>query len=151
MPSILLPVPHHPQRGDSDCLAACSAMVLGHLGVSIAYDRLLRLLNVTPWGTPGSHLRNLTGLGVEVHYALGSVQQMLQHLVDGHPCIALVRTEHFQHWTYGTDHAVVVVGYDDLGIAINDPAFEQAPHHVSRPEFELAWMDFDYRYATVWR
>jgi len=30
VPSILLSIPHHPQRDDGDCLAACAAMVLDH-------------------------------------------------------------------------------------------------------------------------
>jgi hypothetical protein len=55
MPSTLLPVPHHLQRSDGDCLAACAAMVLAYLGVSVDYDRLLRLsVSPTPtWSLPG--------------------------------------------------------------------------------------------------
>ena len=33
MPNTLLPIPHHLQRSDGDCLAACAAMVLDHLDV----------------------------------------------------------------------------------------------------------------------
>jgi uncharacterized protein YvpB len=55
------------------------------------------------------------------------------------------------YWTYATDHAVLVVGYDEQAVYINDPAFEQAPQRVSRADFELAWLEFDYRYAVIWR
>ena len=44
MPKHLLPVPHHKQREGADCLAACAAMVLSYLGLSVAYERLLKLL-----------------------------------------------------------------------------------------------------------
>ena len=64
MPSTLLTIPHQPQLSDGDCLAACAAMVLEHLGISVGYDRLLRLLDVKPYGAPGSRLKNLGDLGV---------------------------------------------------------------------------------------
>lgn len=37
MPNTLLPIPHHLQRSDSDCLAACAVMALDYLGVSADY------------------------------------------------------------------------------------------------------------------
>ena len=46
MPNILLPIPHQRQRTEADCLAACAAMALTHLGISIAYDQLLNAENV---------------------------------------------------------------------------------------------------------
>ena len=151
MPDTSLAIPHHLQRSDGDCLAACAAMVLNHLSMSISYDRLLRLLDVKPYGTPGSHLKNLTDLGVQVRYARGTLQELFEHLAAGQPCIVRVRTDQLPYWTYVTDHAVVVVGFNDQVVYINDPAFEQAPQRVSHVEFELAWMEFDYRYALIWR
>ena len=126
-------------------------MVLEHLGISVDYDRLLRLLDVKPYGTPGSRLKNLDDLGVNARYALGTLQELLEHLADGKPCIMLVRTEQLPYWSYATDHAIVVVGFDEEAVYVNDPAFEQAPQRVSQADFELAWMEFDYRYAVIWR
>ena len=151
MPNTLLPVPHHLQRSDGDCLAACAAMVLDYLDVSVSYDRLLTLLGVQPYGTPGSRLNNLTDLGVRVHYAQSSLDEILNHLEHGQPCIALVRTDQLPYWTYATDHTVVVIGYDEQEVYINDPFFEQAPQHVSRADFELAWLEFDFRCAVIWQ
>ena len=37
MPKVLLSVPHRSQQSDGDCLAACAAMVLAHLGRAIDY------------------------------------------------------------------------------------------------------------------
>ena len=151
MPNTLLSIPHHPQHSDGDCLAACAAMVLEHLGVSVDYHRLLRLLDVKPYGTPGSHLKNVSDLGVNVSYALGTLQELLEYLADGKPSIVLVRTGQLPYWDYATDHAVVVVGFDEEAVYVNDPAFERAPQRIPQADFELAWMAFDYRYAVIWR
>ena len=151
MPNTLLPIPHHPQRDDGDCLAACAAMVLDYLSVSADYDRLLRLLGVKPYGTPGSRLNNLADLGVHVRYARGTQDELSDYLARGQPCIVLVRTDQLPYWTYATDHAVLVVCFDEQAVYVNDPAFEQAPQRVSHADFELAWLEFDYRYAVIWR
>lgn len=41
-------------------------MALDYQGIVIPYARLLRLLGVKPYGTPGSRLNNLTEQGVYV-------------------------------------------------------------------------------------
>jgi hypothetical protein len=57
VPKVLLSVPHQLQEGDGDCLAACAAMVLAHLGRAIEYARLLRLLDIKPYGAPAGNIR----------------------------------------------------------------------------------------------
>jgi len=151
VPNTLLPIPHHSQRSDGDCLAACAAMVLDHLGVSADYDHLLRLLDVKPYGTPGSRLHNLIDLGVHVRYAQGTIGELFDYLERGQPCIVLVRTDQLPYWTCTTNHAVLIVGFDEQAVYVNDPAFEQAPQRAPRADFELAWLAFDYRYAVIWR
>lgn len=147
MPSILLPVRHLRQHNDADCLAACAAMLLDYLRIEVKYDRLLKLLKVKSFGTPGQNLRLLVGLGIQVTYREGSMEELNQHIANGIPCITLVRTRELNYWSYGTDHAVVVVGFDDQNMYVNDPAFPDYPLPVSMSEFELAWMGFDYRYG----
>ncbi len=44
MPKTLLSVPHQRQLTDGDCLAACVAVVLSHLGRAVDYAELIRLL-----------------------------------------------------------------------------------------------------------
>jgi uncharacterized protein YvpB len=61
----------------------------------------------------------------------------------------LVRTADLPYWDYGTDHALVVVGFDEQNIYVNDPAFDNHPIPISVIEFELAWMAFDYRYSLI--
>jgi len=50
VPNTLLPIPHHLQQSDGDCLAACAAMALNYLDVSVDYGHLLHLLGATPYG-----------------------------------------------------------------------------------------------------
>lgn len=149
MPNILLPVPHKRQRQEADCLAACAAMVLAHIGQPTDYDQLLKLLKVKSFGTSGRNLKNLTSLGIEVIYREGSMEEIKSHLLAGQPCITLVRTAELAYWTYSTDHAVVVVGFDEHTVYLNDPAFNEHPQSADMQKFELAWMDFDYRYCVM--
>lgn len=79
------------------------------------------------------------------------MKTLSEELLRDHPCIVLVRTAELPHWTYVTDHALLVVGLNDQCIYVNDPAFPQAPQEISLANFELAWMAFDYRYAVIWR
>lgn len=149
MPTILLPVPHQPQREDADCLPACAAMVLGYLGKNVSYQRIKTLLKTKSFGTPGHHLRNLADLGIQVLYREGSLSELRDHVANGAPCIVLVRTADLPYWNFATDHAVVVIGFDDQHIFLNDPAFDHHPIPVSQIKFELAWMAFDYRYGCL--
>ena len=151
MPNILLPIPHQRQRQEADCLAACAAMVLAHLKIRVDYKQLLKLLKTKPFGTSGQNLKYLTALGVQVTYREGSLEEIKGHLLSEVPCIVLVRTADLTYWSYSTDHAVVVTGFDDKIIYVNDPAFDTYPISVSVTEFELAWMEFDYRYGTITR
>ena len=59
VPKVLLSVPHRHQQSDGDCLAACAAMVLAHLGHAIDYAQLLRLLQIKPHGAPAGNIRLL--------------------------------------------------------------------------------------------
>lgn len=72
-------------------------------------------------------------------------------LMDGQPVIAFLRTGDLPYWKYQTDHAVVVVGFDDgaQSIYLNDPFFDEAAIAVQREYFELAWLERDYYYATI--
>lgn len=148
MPNFL-PIPHHRQQHNADCLASCAAMVLADLKISIGYDQLFKLLKVRPYGTAGQNLKYLQSLGVKVVYREGSLAELKAHLKMGTPWIVLVRTEDLSYWSYSTDHALVVVGFEERTIYVNDPAFEKVPLAIPETEFELAWMAFDYRYGAI--
>lgn len=74
----------------------------------------------------------------------------LAHAVDQRlPPIAFVRTGLLSCWSRDTQHAPLISGYDDDELLINDPAFLTAPQRVSSKALELAWDEFDNRYAML--
>jgi ABC-type bacteriocin/lantibiotic exporter with double-glycine peptidase domain len=125
------------------------AIVLAHLGKDVSYRRIKNLLKTKSFGTPGHHLLHLTELGLQVLYREGSMEELKAHLAKGDPCIVLVRTKDLNYWNSATDHALVVVGFDERSIFVNDPAFDNHPIAVPLVNFELAWMAFDYRYSCL--
>jgi hypothetical protein len=124
-------------------------MALSHIGKNIRYNRIHKLLGVKAFGTPGHHLRNLTTLGVQVVYREGTLDELKSLILRGTPCITLVRTADLPYWSYATDHAIVVVGFDAHTVFVNDPAFDQHPIEVPVTKFELSWLAFDYRYGYL--
>jgi hypothetical protein len=46
MKPVRLSVKHIRQKQDGECIAACAAMTLDYLGLSVDYDKLVRLLNI---------------------------------------------------------------------------------------------------------
>jgi ABC-type bacteriocin/lantibiotic exporter with double-glycine peptidase domain len=124
-------------------------MLLAYVDVNIEYGRLLRILNVRGFGTSGRNLRQAKQIGVEVIYREGSISILENIIASGRPCIALVQTEFLHYWTSASKHAVVVVGIDEERILLNDPAFIKYPMRVTKLEFELAWMELDFRYCLI--
>jgi ABC-type bacteriocin/lantibiotic exporter with double-glycine peptidase domain len=139
-----------PQREQGECLAACAAMLLRYIGLSVNYDQLLKLLRVkTNVGAPASNIRYLEALGVTVVYKQGNWAELQDQLMNNHPCMTPVQTGELSYWAEQSDHAVVVVGLDEEFIYLNDPAFPNAPIQLSRGEFDLAWLERDEAYAVV--
>jgi len=126
-------------------------MLLDYCGVPVPYDRLLKLLNIGPHGTPGRYLLELRSLGVNVDYGPASLAELEEYLEHGQPCLVLLRTSELPYWSFATDHAVVVVGLDEEHVFVNDPYFEQAPQQVPIGDFVLAWLEFDYRCGVIRR
>jgi ABC-type bacteriocin/lantibiotic exporter with double-glycine peptidase domain len=151
VPKRLLPIPHRKQQGDGDCLAACAAMILESLDAAAPYAELLQLLKVKPFGAPASNIRFLERLSLRVIYRVTNMAGLEQLLMVNQPVIVFVRTSELPYWTYATDHALVVVGFDNAHIFVNDPYFDNAPITVTRGDFELAWLERDYYYATITR
>ncbi|MFZ1268909.1 MAG: C39 family peptidase [Anaerolineae bacterium] len=149
MHKILLPVPHRIQRRQADCLAACAAMVLEYLGRPVDYVRLITVMGIQDFGAPSSNIRRLAKLGLSVSFRQGTQAELRAHLLGGEPCIVFLRTGELPYWAEDTGHAVVLVGMDEDAVYFNDPAFGEAPQCVSRGDFLLAWLDFDYDYAVI--
>lgn len=126
-------------------------MALDYLNEPVDYDRLLRILRISPdFGAPAFNIRLLEELGVTVVYReFGSLDEIRQHLENRLPCIAFIRTGELPYWTWDTAHAVVIVGIDDTDIYINDPSQPDGPLTVSQATFELAWLTRDETYAVI--
>jgi ABC-type bacteriocin/lantibiotic exporter with double-glycine peptidase domain len=142
-------VPHQHQQSDGDCLAACAAMALAHLGHAIDYPQLLKLLKIKSYGAPAGNIRLLENLGLTVVYSKTDLVGLEAMLQEGHPVIVFVRTGELPYWTYSTDHALLAVGYDEGLLYVNDPNCSEAPIAVPRGDFELGWLERDYYYALI--
>jgi ABC-type bacteriocin/lantibiotic exporter with double-glycine peptidase domain len=152
MARLILPVKNWPQPRIGECLPACAAMVLDHIGIVAPYHRLLRILETIPdLGTPSFRVVNLERLGVKVSYQQGTLDALFQHLLAGRPCIVFVRTGQLPYRTDNTDHAVVLVGMDEQSVYINDPETTVSPLRVSLGDFDLAWLERDEMYAVITR
>ncbi len=148
MPS--LNVSHREQRQQADCLAACAAMVLDYLGVSIRYRRLMRRLQVRAFGTLFSNLERLQSLGVKVEIAEGSFPTLHHYLEQDLPVIAAVNTWALTYWDDEvTSYAIVVTRIENDKVLVHDPAFPDAPKRITAIEFEAAWIEKDYLYAVL--
>jgi ABC-type bacteriocin/lantibiotic exporter with double-glycine peptidase domain len=149
VPKVLLSVPHLLQQSDGDCLAACAAMVLAHIGRAVDYADLLRLLKIKPHGAPAGNICLLASPNLNVVYSKTGVVGLEAMLRQGQPVIVFVRSGGLPHWAYSADHALVVVGYDQDHVFVNDPHFSESPIAVPRGDFELAWLERDYYYAAI--
>lgn len=150
---LLLGIRHSLQRRESDCLVACSEMVLDYLQVPNTYEQLHRLLNAQSFGTVFSRLQNLETLGLVVSIDHNcSLQRFLRFFEVGLPVIVPINTWSVLHWNgFETDHAVVMTGidFDNELVYIHDPFFEDAPIALSYNEFEPAWTEHECQYAVI--
>jgi len=124
-------------------------MVLDYLDVEIPYSRLLQLLRVKSFGAPASNIRLLEQLSLTASYRVTNMAGLEGLLASGQPVIVFVRTGELPYWNYQADYALVVVGFDEEHIFVNDPYFDEAPIPVPRGDFELAWLERDYFYAVI--
>jgi ABC-type bacteriocin/lantibiotic exporter with double-glycine peptidase domain len=134
-------VPLRKQVRQSDCLAACAAMVLDFLGETVDYRRLLRLLDIDAFGA--------THLGFDVVYGEATFSVLAQIVTQGAPVIVFVDTHELSYWDQATNHAIVVVGIEDDYVLVNDPAFDDVARPILAAEFELAWLNADSTYAVI--
>ncbi|MCL4304065.1 MAG: C39 family peptidase [Anaerolineae bacterium] len=145
----LLPVSLYPQRQQTECLAACAAMVLAYLQVRASYKRLIKLLRIGPAGAPFRNLRYLESLGLSVSIERGEIETLRERVEHGFPPIVFVNTKELPYWRETTGHAMVVVGFDEDLIYLNDPAFADAPQIIPVSEFDLAWLELDQFYVII--
>jgi len=126
-------------------------MVLGFVGRPVEYPQLLALLRIRNFGAPAGNIRNLAQVGLSVTYSVTDVDGLIRLLQEGIAAIIFLRTGDRPYWQHNSDHAVVVVGFDNDTqlIYLNDPYFDEAPIAVPLSDFELAWLERDYHYAVI--
>jgi ABC-type bacteriocin/lantibiotic exporter with double-glycine peptidase domain len=145
----LLSVEHCRQTERAGCLAACVQMALQHIGIIQSQAQLNRLFGLTPEGTPSSRVQRLGVLGVNVVYASGDETALREAVDRGLPPIIFVDTGDLPYWSIRLRHAVLMVGYDEKNVYLNDPDQSAAPAAASWGDLMLAWSEFDYRYALI--
>lgn len=124
-------------------------MVVEFAGRAAAYEQIRELLGTRWFGTPAVNLLRLEKLNLRVELAELPWPRIQEQLEQGRPVIAFVSTGDLPYWGLDTDHAVVVVGFDDERVFVNDPYFDIAPQTVPRTAFELAQLRFNHLCAVV--
>lgn len=145
----LLPISHHTQQRQADCLAACAAMVLAYWQRPLPYAQLLKRLRIGPAGAPYHNLKYLASSDLLVQIQSGQLTDLVSCLDAQIPPVVFVHTGELSYWTEKTGHALLVSGLDEAFIALHDPAFADAPKFISTAEFELAWLEMDQFYAVL--
>jgi ABC-type bacteriocin/lantibiotic exporter with double-glycine peptidase domain len=124
-------------------------MVLSYLGQEISETELVAQLGTTALGTLGNRLLRLSSASLDVDFNPLTLPLVCDKLNIGIPVIALTRTLFLDYWQSDLAHAVVVVGYDDEYLLLNDPEFEDAPQRATPDGFLAAWGEFDYLAGTI--
>jgi ABC-type bacteriocin/lantibiotic exporter with double-glycine peptidase domain len=119
-------------------------MLLNFLGNAIEESTLRELLGTDDdYGTPALNVlmlnASLPNTKAELHIWL--LADLLNYLeVKRQPCIVTVGTTSLPHWDEPDNlHAVVVHGFDEENIFINDPYFEDEEFIVPIEMFLAAW------------
>jgi hypothetical protein len=158
----ILDVPYRSQwdddanKSNTDCGPACLAMILGYYGTQAGINELFTATGVEPGKLIGfGQLQQVArAYGITFDYSANHKLRDLQNWIDeGKPVIALVK---YSYWseiergrstqdTFTGPHFVVVVGYGDGNIYINDPNYwpprREEGHKKAWSEvlFNLAW------------
>jgi ABC-type bacteriocin/lantibiotic exporter with double-glycine peptidase domain len=152
VPKRSLPIEHYPQEEDAGCLAACVQMALAWLEISVSQHELNRLFDLTPVGVPLSRLKRLERYKIKVTIQKnGDLPQLLQCIDEGIPPLVFIHTGQLSYWQEDTQHVILMSGYEDRDLWVNDPAFPEGPQRIQADELMLAWDEFDNIYATLTR
>ena len=128
-----------------------ATLVLAYYGINTTEEAVAQQLGTTEYGrlpAPAGRLLRLSISKRTVALGPSSLEILRASLLAGNPVIALVNTQFLDYWHEETAHAVVVVGFDDTGVLLNDPAFDDAPKHASIDGFLAAWGEYDFQSAV---
>jgi len=145
MPSVSINKPHHKQEHDVSCLPACAKMLLNFLGNTIEESTLRGLLVTDELGTSALNIlmlnASLPDTKAELH--IWWLEDLINYLEDKQqPCIVTVITTALSYWEEeDLSHAVVVCGFDEENIFVNDPDFDEEEFIVPIEAFLTAWSE----------
>ena len=142
---MILPVPHYMQEEETSCYPASCRMVLSFIGIEQSEAALRRILRIEERGTPIDNIDYLESEEnlkvIKDNLTLGELKQYLD---QGVPVIVSLWTEYLPYWNKNSAHAVVVVGYEEDGLWVNDPKHPDAPKKIMEKAFMEAWDLFEY-------
>ncbi len=155
MPSVSINKPHHKQEHEASCLPACAKMLLNFLGNKIEENTLRDLLVTDEGGTSALNIlmlnASLPDTKAELHIWL--LMDLINYLEEKQqPCIVTVVTTNLPYWDEAEhSHAVVVCGFDEENIFINDPFFDAEEFTVPIEAFLAAWSETENLAITIER
>lgn len=143
-PTVLLRKRHFKQELQASCVAAAARMLLDYHGIfGVSEAELRRILKTKAHGT---HLFNLLFLkdekrwNLDVEISEGSLDTLFAAIsLHKIPVITFVNTASLPHWDEMAYHVVLVVGYDEESVIINDPFFDENELQVPIANFLKAW------------
>jgi ABC-type bacteriocin/lantibiotic exporter with double-glycine peptidase domain len=146
----MINVPRFAQEGAKSCVPASVRMVLHYFGIALTEPELVKILESDVEGTSILNIELLPAdtLGLELWTGEMSVDKLREYIDDDIPVIVAVWTDAFPYWLTNRPHAVVVVGYDEKSVYINDAKFPGATQAVQWNNFLIGWEDFG-KFAAV--
>jgi ABC-type bacteriocin/lantibiotic exporter with double-glycine peptidase domain len=118
-------------------------MLLSYFGVPKSERDIRLLLKMKPAGTNPLNVVRLREWNLEASVTFSNLEELKSYLVQKKPPIVLLWSGKLNYWDSNEYldylHAVVVIGYDDEMILINDPAFSDHPKTIQVYEFLEAW------------
>jgi len=124
-------------------------MVLAHLGLDMEEKQLEAILRTTPGGTTAADIQKIQRLGLDVNVHPSSLFELYDLLRKGVPCIVFLWTGNLEYWNIACWHTVVVIGFEENIIYVNDPFFSDAPQKADLHNFLNAWALCDFTLATI--
>lgn len=140
------------QKQHNDCLVACCQQIFEHLGVEKSdvwlWDQLVNSLGTFTVFTNLPKLERSLGMVVELHTD-GTIDDFEPYIESGLPIIVTVSADIARDWPHYRDHAVVVIGFDDEAVYVNDPAQAETGLPIPHLSFLHAWQPRNYQYAVL--
>jgi uncharacterized protein YvpB len=104
---------------------------------------LRRILKTKPTGTTVLNLlflRDEKRWNLDVEISVGRPDELYANIASYKiPIIVFVSTEFLPHWDEASYHVVLVVGYNEDAVIINDPFFDKEEISLPIADFLKAW------------